>query len=191
MPDFELPNLHAPIDVEERIQAAPESGRVKGMYVQRLVEMIDEHRGEAATKRYIAFKDYPLRELMRYIVEAARLIHPRLPLRQAICLLGREVFPTLQSSLALRVLFSFAGRSYEAALQRVADGYAHSGNPGTARLISLRPGEAIVELREVYNFADCYQIGVHEGALTWYDRQGTIEIRGHSLANVDLRIRWS
>jgi uncharacterized protein (TIGR02265 family) len=114
-----------------------------------------------------------------------------MPLRQAIRLLGHEVFPTLQSSLALRVLFSFAGRSYEKALQRVADGYAYSQSPGTARLVSVGAGEAIVELREVYNFPDCYQIGVHEGALAWYGRKGTIEIRTHSIADVDLRIRWS
>lgn len=191
MPDFAPPNLLAPLDVEEHIRAAPESGRVKGMYVQRLVEMIDEHRGEPSSKRYIAFKDYPLRELMRQIARAAELLHPRLPLRHAILVLGREVFPTLQSSLALRVLFSFAGRSYESALQRVADGYSYSQHPGTARLASIRPGEAIVELREVYNFADCYQIGVHEGALAWYEHSGSIEIRVHSIANVDLRIRWS
>jgi hypothetical protein len=101
------------------------------------------------------------------------------------------VFPTLQASIAGRVIFSFAGNSYESALKRVAQGYSLSQNPGSAHLVQISKGEAIVELRGVWNFPDCYQIGVHEGALAWYERDGRVDVRVHSACDADLRIRWT
>jgi uncharacterized protein (TIGR02265 family) len=190
MSHFSPPNLRQPIAVEACILATPESATVKGMYIQRLAELV-QRQGAGAAKRYVAFKDYPMRELMRAVADAAALLHPSLPTREAICAVGRLVFPTLQSSIAGRVIFAFAGNNYQAALQRVALGYEHSQNPGSARLASLSAGEAVVELRSVWNFPDCYQVGVHEGALTWYEKNGSIELRTLSPCDVDLRIRWS
>jgi uncharacterized protein (TIGR02265 family) len=189
MLDFTQPDLLKPLNVDERIAATPATAVTRGMYIQKLVDLMAAN-GVPPTQKFVAFKNYPIREFMRYIADASRLLHPRQPIRQAMCTLGRLVFPTLQESLALRVIFAFAGNNYEAALKRVADGYSHSQSPGAAHLAHFTPGEAIVELRNVWNFPDCYQIGVHEGALTWYQRNGTIELRVLSPCDVDLRIRW-
>lgn len=192
MPDFHPPDFRQPLDVTALLAATPGSATVKGMYPQRLVELMAQQGVvEREPRRYVTFKDYPMRELMQRVVDAARVLHPRLSLREGIRELGRLVFPTLQASIAGRVMFSFAGKSYESALKRVTQGYALSQNPGSAHLAALSPGEAIVELRGVWNFPDCYQIGVHEGALAWYERAGKIEVRVHSPCDVDLRIRWS
>jgi uncharacterized protein (TIGR02265 family) len=161
------------------------------MYPQRLVELVAQHGADADARKYIAFKDYPMRELMQRVVAAARHLHPKLPLREGIRELGRLVFPTLQASIAGRVMFSFAGNSYEGALKRVAQGYSLSQSPGSAHLQRISKGEAIVELRGVWNFPDCYQIGVHEGALAWYKCEGRVDVRIHSPCDVDLRIRWA
>jgi uncharacterized protein (TIGR02265 family) len=190
MADFTTPDFQKPLDVEGMLAATPASAKVKGMYPQRLVELMVQRGVKAELPKYIAFKDYPMRELMQRVVEAARKLHPNSTLREGIRELGRLVFPTLQASIAGRVIFSFAGNSYESALKRVAQGYALSQNPGSANLVRISDGEAIVELRSVWNFPDCYQIGVHEGALAWYARKGGVELRVHSPCDVDLRIRW-
>lgn len=192
MLEFQPPDFRQPLNVEALLAATPATATVKGMYPQRLVElMAQQGTVEREPRRYVAFKDYPMRELMQRVVDAARVLHPKLTLREGIRELGRLVFPTLQASIAGRVLFSFAGKSYESALKRVTQGYALSQNPGSAQLVSLGTREAIVELRGVWNFPDCYQIGVHEGALAWYDHTGRIDVRVHSPCDVDLRIRWS
>jgi uncharacterized protein (TIGR02265 family) len=191
MSDFQTPDFRRPLDVEGLLAATPASATIKGMYPQRLVELMAQHGSAGDLRKYIPFKDYPLREVMQQVIDAARHLHPTLPLREGIRELGRLVFPTLQASIAGRVMFSFAGNSYEGALKRVAQGYSLSQSPGSAHLQRISKGEAIVELRGVWNFPDCYQIGVHEGALAWYKCEGRVDVRIHSPCDVDLRIRWA
>ena len=90
---------------------------MKGMYVETLLSML-KRRGAAlpTDKRYFSFKDYPLRELMRLMVDALEVLYPDISPREAMIALGRLAFPTFTSTTIGKVIFSVAGNSWVRAL---------------------------------------------------------------------------
>jgi uncharacterized protein (TIGR02265 family) len=179
-------------DVAARIEATPETAKVKGMYVDSFLRVLDQFGvPRPTTQRYIAFKDYPLRDFMRMLVEACPKLHPDYSLKEALRRQGRLVYPTLISSTVGKVVFAIAGRSWEAALPLASRGYEISLNPGSATLEDVTPTSAVLALRDVYNFADSFQLGVMEGAMEVFHIDGTVVARPKlRLCDVDLVMNW-
>jgi hypothetical protein len=70
--------------------------------------------------------------------------------------------------------------------------YAISLTPGSARLVRSSNNRTVLELREVWNFADCYQVGVMEGAMAAFRVEGTDVARaGGRPCDVVLVMHWS
>lgn len=141
--------------------------------------------------RYVSFKDYPLIELMRLLLETTVSVYPELPPKEGLRRLGRLVYPTLVNSTVGKVMFSLAGRKFEDALPLSRKAYEISLKPGSVSIENLGPGRATVALRSIWNFADCYQVGVFEGAMESFLVQGTVRVvRKRSLCDVDLHLVW-
>jgi uncharacterized protein (TIGR02265 family) len=179
-------------DCEAWIAETPEDATVKGMYLDSLRECM---KAQGATlpvrKQYFSFKDYPLREFMALKLEAVRILYPNHPPREGLRLLGQLAFPTLMTSTVGRVIFAVAGRNWQAALQLSKQAYNVSVS-GNLNLRDLSETSVVIEMREVWNFADCYQVGVFEGAMRSFHISG--RVRAQKLkrrCDVDLYLSWT
>lgn len=179
-------------ELKRSIELTPSSATVKGMYIDSFLKSLDRERIERPTSaRYLSFKDYPLRALMSLLLECTALAHPNLPPKDGLRMMGRLVYPTLAESTVGKILFAIAGRDWTAALPLASRAYKISLDPGRATLREITETSAIVELRDVYNFADSYQAGVFEGAMECYQVDGTVTARPLArVCDVDLFLEW-
>jgi len=175
-----------------RVEATPSNATVKGMYIDTFLQTLDRKGiSMPTTKRFMSFKDYPLRDYMSMLLEACPKLHPHASIAEALKLQGRLVYPTLVSSTIGKVIFSIAGRSWTAALPLTARGYEISLNPGSAQAHDVTQNSAIVSLRNVHNFAECFHVGVMEGAMEIFRVSGTVTPQKlDELCDVDLVLKW-
>lgn len=187
--EFVEPDFRAPLDVASLIAEVPAQNTAKGMFFEQLARAARKYRlvGDA---RYVAFRDYPLRDFMRLISDYGSAHFPGLPAREALRRVGWEAFPTLMSSVAGRVIFAFAGREVRSALRLAPDAYKHSLSHCSVRSRLSGPRQAVLEYRDVWNFPDCYQVGAVEGACRAFGAEATVRVCARSSASVDMLIRW-
>jgi len=179
-------------ELEAWISETPLEATVKGMYVDSLLSML-KRRGitPPTDKRYLSFKDYPLHELMRLMVGAVGVLYPDVSPRDGMIALGRLAFPTLVGTTVGKVIFSIAGSSWVRALNLVAKAYEVSLRPGTALVADLTETSARVELREIWNFGNSYQVGVFEGAMESFGIRGSVRaVTLRRRCDVDLLMQW-
>lgn len=179
-------------ELEAQISATPPTATVKGMYIEAFLRTLNLHGlSRPTTARFVAFKDYPLRDFMRMLIDACPQLYPDCGLREALKLQGRLAYPTLTASTAGKVIFAIAGRSWESALQLASRAWEISLKPGSATLVEVRPHHAVLALRDIHNFADTFQVGVLEGAMEIYQIEGTVvaQPKGRP-CDVDLLISW-
>lgn len=174
------------------IDATPSHATVKGMYIESfLVSMERKGVVRPTDRRFVSFKDYPLREYQELLLEATATLYPTTPPRDGLKLLGRMAYPTLSESTVGRILFAIAGRDWKAALPLSRRAYEISLKPGRAELKDVTENSAIMCLRDVWNFADTYQVGAYEGAMECYLISGTVTPRpGSRICDVDLHMEW-
>jgi len=179
-------------EFESAILSAPEKATVKGMYIESFLRTFDQRNlPRPSTQRFITFKDYPLRDYMRMLLDACPVLYPECNLREGLKRQGRLVYPTLLDSTVGRVIFAIAGRNWQMALPLASRGWEISLNPGSAQLLDVTPKSAVIALRDIYNFADTYQVGVMEGAMETFLVEGTVEPRLRKRScDVDLVMHW-
>jgi uncharacterized protein (TIGR02265 family) len=187
-----LTRLDQKAELESWISETPSDASVKGMYVESLFSMLTGKGSARPTdKRYLSFKDYPLRELMRLMVDATEVLYPEASPREGMMALGRLAFPTLVSTTVGKVIFSIAGNNWVRALNLVTKAYEVSIKPGTASVKDLTETSARIELREIWNFGDSYQVGVFEGAMEHFGVRGSVRpVRVGRRCDVDLIVHW-
>jgi len=174
------------------ISETPPEATVKGMYVEALLTL-RKRRGAAlpTDKRYFSFKDYPLRELMMLMVDAVAVLYPEVSPHEGMTALGRLAFPTFTSTTIGKVIFSVAGNSWVRALNLVTKAYEVSIRPGTASVAEVTDTSARVELRDIWNFGNSYQVGVFEGAMKHFGVRGSVQaVRVGRQCDVDLIMHW-
>ena len=178
--------------LEAWISQVPEGASVKGMFFSSLHTTLRRRGYEPSTnQKFVAFKEYPLVLYMEQMLDAAARAWPGLPPAEGLRSLGQSAYPTLAESVIGRVIFSVAAKNWRAALPLTGKAYGVSLNPGSARVVGLTDHSATLELRDVWNFADTYQVGVMEGAMTAFGVEGTVRPmpRGRK-CDVDLRLDW-
>lgn len=179
-------------ELEQLIHQTPASATVKGMFLSSFLDSLDRGGFARPTDaRFVSFKDYPLRQFMQLMLAAIGTAWPTMPPRAGLRRLGQSAYPTLADSVVGRVLFSVAGRNFGTALQLTEKAYKLSLNPGVARLAELTEKTAVLEMRDIWNFADSYQVGVMEGAMVAYRVKG--EVRAQKLkrpCDVNLHLHW-
>jgi uncharacterized protein (TIGR02265 family) len=180
------------LEFENFILSTPEKATVKGMYVESFLRTFDQRNlPRPSTQRYVTFKDYPLRDYMRMLLDACPVLYPGCSLREGLKRQGRLVYPTLLDSTVGRVIFAIAGRNWQMALPLASRGWEISLKPGSAHLFDVTPKSAVLALRDIYNFADTYQVGIMEGAMETFLIEGTVVPRLQKRAcDVDLVMQW-
>lgn len=179
-------------ELRQLIARVPPNATVKGMFLKGFLDSLDREGVPRPTSdRFIPFKDYPLTRFMSLLLEQTQILWPNRSPRESLRELGRYAFPTFAESMVGRVAFAVAGNDWAHALSLTDVAYRHSLNPATTRLVDVTEKSATLEFRDVWNFCDCYQVGVFEGAMDYYDVKGTVTLRTHARpCDVDLLLRW-
>lgn len=193
-PPFSAPSRFSAelAELESWIEETPRHATVKGMYVDSFLTIVERCGAPRPTdKRFFSFKDYPLRDLMRMTLDTVTIIYPDTSPKEGLVRIGRHVYPTLASTTIGKVLFSVAGRSWERTLNLCEKAWEVSIRPGTTRLVELRGQSALIELRQIWNFTDTYQVGIFQGAMESFGLRGTVrpETKGRR-CDVDLHLSW-
>lgn len=188
---FTQPDWTAPLDVAERLRAVPPEATVKGMFFDGPIAEAFRRSGDRPGKpSYVAFKDYPLTEHIQVLVACAMAGYPDVPVREGLRRLGRDAFRTFLESLAGKVLFSVAGRNFDAALGLVARSYGIAGPVGTATVIQRTPDAAVIRMKDIFNMPDCYHVGVFEAAMEYFRMDGEVLTRVRSSSDVDIMMAF-
>lgn len=189
--DFAVPDFSAPFDARAYHDACPPEATIKGMFVNDLLEHVAKGGGRAITdKRYVAFKDYPMREYLELAPRACEVAYPGVPPREALRRIGRSAYPTLASTMIGKVIFGVLGKDLEAVMKVAARGYAVAQSAGRADVIEVRPGRAMVKLTNIFTYVDAFQVGVFEGAILACDREGEVRVKVESIGTATMLATW-
>lgn len=176
---------------EQQISVTPAANQVHGMYLVSLRQLL---KSRAIARRELQtaqpFRYYPLQLFMRELVAAATLVYPEATPRDSLRRLGKLVCPTFAESIGGKVMMGVVGRNLELGLSVLARGYHLSLRPGRAIVVKQSPGHWRVELREIWNFGDTYQVGVVQGLMDWCRVRGEINPEVISPCDTDLDVRW-
>lgn len=190
-PWFEDPTLA----LAERIARAPHDGRVKGWLMQSIVDNARRHGVDVAgDRKYLGFKDYPVREYLELLAEAAVRVRPGRPAEETLRTLGQGVFPSFAESLFGKVILVGLGKGHDGAktgLRLITQVYKRTSNHAVARFSKPSDNEAIIELSNVWSFPDSYHVGIFEGAAQGFQGRVTVEIRSRSLSEAVLYFLWN
>lgn len=186
----EAETIDAPDDwesLEARIAIIPESAQVRGMFVRELFRIVPSLRME---RRYLPFSNYPMREYVALVLNAARIAHPKLPAANAVFKVGLGVYSVFASSVVGTAIFSVAQHDFRRALEVSPKAYALSMSPVTVTIAELEPGYAEVQMRNFWLLPDVYQSGVLLGAMKVCGAEGTARVTRHAPCDVDIELRW-
>lgn len=197
--EFTAPPFDAPIALEAYVRDCPPEATTLGTFFQYVYASLGVRSRsdiEAAcegltTRRWVAFKQYPLRDFIRLAHNTARLAHSAVSRGEGLRRLGRMAYPAFASTMAGRVvLFAFGDKledvldagpkSYRLALPR-------------ARVTVQRLGERhyAYEMRDTFCFPETYHCGVIEGCIKAYGFEPDVRLRRcGSGTDVDYDVRW-
>jgi uncharacterized protein (TIGR02265 family) len=174
------------------VDRTPAKNTIHGMYVAELRSLMEsEGLHDHGLEDIRRFRYYPLRDYMQVLLDCVTSLYPQQPIRDGLQTIGRLVCPTFATSFGGRVIMSAVGSSLELGLKVLARGYQLSLKPGRATTVDLAPGRAKVELRDVWNFGDSYQVGVIEGLMNWCHIEGSITPTVLSPCDTDLLVEWT
>jgi uncharacterized protein (TIGR02265 family) len=189
---FGVPDWDGPFDIEAYLDRIPDTAITKGMFFDPVRRPLLE-RGERlpGRERYLAFRDYPLREYLDVVLACGARLYPDASIRQRLRVMGRLVYPTFAATLIGRVLFKFAGSNVPRVLAAVPRAYKRVDPASSATVASLEDGLAILEIRSMWDVPEASQVGVYEGGLEALGLEGEVRARPVSPCDCDLEIRWS
>ncbi len=186
------PPWTSPLDVEGCIRAIPATATMTGMFLESTAALARQkgHVVGSARARYTAFQPYPLKEHCQILVEVARLLYPKNPLREGLRKLGRGAPHVLLQSTVGRVVLGSAEGPI-ATIEAMARSYAVHMRPATLAIQREGPKSAIIRLSDVHNFLDSHNVGVFEGVMRHAKLDGTIRMRSYSRTSADFFCEWN
>jgi len=188
---FASPDFSRPLDVEAGVSQLPIGSSIKGMYLQSVVDLcVSTGRPLPPRPVYTAFKDYPLVDHIRLLVEAARLVHPDVPLREGLRRIGRSTYDVMAATLIGRVVFGVLGKDIARVTRLVAKAYEISGRGMTATLVDAGEDWSQVRLEGHTCLVDSYHVGAFEGVLRACDIEGEVRLHEVSPTTTDLFTVW-
>jgi uncharacterized protein (TIGR02265 family) len=188
---FTAPDWTVSVDFETRMAAIPARATARGMFFQFLIQAMGAGApAEAIGRRYVAFKNYPVREYVELIRLGCASRPVRVSPAEYVRRLGRSVYPNYAKTLTGTAIFAVAGHSYRRVVELCPAAYRVGMEPGTITVRSISDGHAVVELRELYNLPDLHQVGIWEGAMDVCNVKGEIKVNTIDFGSVDFELDW-
>jgi len=189
--DFSQPDWTAAIDLSALLVAIPIDSTVMGLFFQTALAEA-KAKGEVAGRgEYSSLTKYPTTELAQVLYQSATLAYPDVPVREALRRIGQKVFPKIRETTAGALLFSVAGNRPFAAVKLIGRAYKLFTSSVSATPAEQADGSILVEMRNLWTFADSYHLGIIEGAFISYGSKSEILVRRHSICDVDFLVKSS
>jgi uncharacterized protein (TIGR02265 family) len=186
------PDFTATLDAEAEIAAVPPEATSKGTWLSTLADRVTSAgQVPVVAGPFIGFKDYPGADFCRLLVQAARVVHRDVPLREGLRRIGRAAYNDINTSLVGRVVFGAVGRDIHRLMALTSKAYEVSGHPQRGEVVEHASNHAIIRLTCIFTFVDCYQPGVLEGVLDVCGLKGTITMKKHSASAADFLAEWA
>jgi uncharacterized protein (TIGR02265 family) len=175
---FTAPDFRTPIDLAASLARVPAHATGKGMFVAKLLAELDARGIPRPTdERFVPFTDYPLTRCMELNLEIARLLHPRVPDREALRRVAWRSFSIFAESMLGRMFFGAIGRDPVAALNIACRALPTTTNVGAFRIEQLDGEHALMHVTDTYLFAEPFGAGMIEGVLQACGRDGEVLVK--------------
>jgi uncharacterized protein (TIGR02265 family) len=200
IPDSLGPSLGHAVDVERYLKACPIDESTQGTFLQYIRDEVVKRLGSAPAKlfeglprdRWLPFLKYPLRELMHLAVNAAHILHPKLPLSEGLRRVGWFAYPSFAATMAGRVVLFAFGETFDHVIRSVPKAYAICVPEAQVTLTLQRDRHFRLEFRGVHCFVDTYHRGVIEGAIWCHGFEPSIVVTvGSRLCDADMVADYS
>lgn len=188
---WQEPDWRAPLDEAAVLRAIPPTATMTGMFLDAVAKLGRDkgHPPSSARARYTPFHTYPLVEHCQILVEVARAIHPKVPLRESLRRLGKGAPYVLMKSTVGRVVLGSVDGPH-AILEAMARSYMLHMRPGSLAVEPRGECAAVVRMNEIYNFLDSHNVGVFEGVLAYAKVEGRVRIRRKTATSAELWCEW-
>lgn len=186
--DFREPEWAGALDLQERLDAAPEAAMMKGMFFEQVRETMGERAEQVDPGgHYTSFRDYPMERWLRFVHDAAVQVFPDFPPKRAVFELARPTFERFKASLLGRVIFT--GSTFEDSLHSMTKAYRRTSDVARCEIVELESDRAVLEMRGCWDFPH-WHVGLMQGGLHTFGKHGHVLMRTHSLSDFDLELRW-
>ena len=189
---FREPDWYAPLDVEQYVRQTPPHATIKGLFLANQVALVGERRNRlyGVRDRYVAFKDYPLKEHVQMLPDVAQLLHPHRPLRDALRRVGQRVYPAFASSLVGKVMFQAVGSDINGVIRTGTKAFQVASNVGRVDILHLKDREGWFRLIHMYNYIDAYHVGIFEGPFLMFGLEPTVRVWLDSPTSGEFYVTW-
>ena len=191
-----VPPWDAPLDPEAFLKAIPEAALIKGMFPGALAAEA-RRRGiplPTAAEKYLPFYEYPLRDHMRLVVDAARGFWPDLHVRLGLRKVGRAaVLAFTQTTFGKAVLGGFnQPETLARALGSMVRAFGTSLSKPTPHVEVVQTGETAVTLRfrDAWLLLDCHQVGIIEGYCNACGVRPEVKVAQLGPSSADFVVTW-
>jgi uncharacterized protein (TIGR02265 family) len=188
---FAEPDWYAPIDFSKRLAAIPASARVRGMFLQLLMQSLSSQVvAQLPDRHYVAFKNYPMREYVELLALSCAQGQSRLTAAARVRKLGRAVYPNYANTITGTAIFAVAGRNFRRVIELCPAAYRIACEGCEVTVRSISDEHAVIELRNLWNLPDLHQVGIFEGAMQVCGAQGVIRVQTLGFGDADFDIGW-
>jgi uncharacterized protein (TIGR02265 family) len=185
---FLEPDWTGPLDLQERLAAAPTTALIKGMFFEQVRETMGDRADEVDPGgHYGSFRDYPMDRWLRFVHDAAVHVFPDFPPKRAVFELARPTFERFKESLLGRVIFTVT--SFEDSLLATSKAYRRTSDVARCEVVELEGSRAVLELRGCWDFPH-WHVGLFHGGMQTFGKHGHVRMRTHSLSDYDLELVW-
>jgi uncharacterized protein (TIGR02265 family) len=175
-------------DLTARVDLAPPDAKIRGMFLSEIKRIAP--RAVKIESRYLPFSLYPVREYMDILLRTARIKYPGKSPANALLQLGTGVYSQFASSIAGTAILAVAQRNFRRVCEVAPKAYSVTLKPGDATATGLSPGQAVIQLRNVWVFPEIFHAGIWLGAMREAGVRGQMKVKCQSLCDVDLHMRW-
>ncbi len=171
--------------------AATARGTVKGMFLNFVLDFAHAQGARNVVHpRWIPFKSYPVSEHNALVDEVVQAVLPAATTAEAHRILGAEIYARFRETMVGTALLAAAGSDWNRVILVGPKAYEVSITPGSVEVELLRPGSAVVKLRDIWAYVDTLQLGIWEAAMKRCGAEGTIEVLGISRCDADFLVEW-
>jgi uncharacterized protein (TIGR02265 family) len=195
--EFSAPDFTGPLDLPAHLAATPVDESCKGFFFTGVVDLVrklrpgrdDELLDGVVGRRWVAFRDYPLRDNLRLLSNAVGILYPRLAGRDAMRRMGWLAHPFFAESIVGKVVYGLLGSDPDALIASGPRAYELSLRYGRMYVQRCGPRHWRARLEHVA-FFDTYHVGVVEGALRMRAVVPRVLLRIESRTCGELDITW-
>jgi uncharacterized protein (TIGR02265 family) len=197
--DYEQPQFDATVSLDAHLHDCPPEATTLGTFFQYVYASLGVRSRadtEAATeglstRRWVAFKQYPLTDFMRLTFNTARIGQSGVPRGEGLRRLGRMAYPAFSGTMAGRVVIFAFGDKLEDVFSAGPKAYRLALPKATVAVQHVGERHFQFEMKDVYCFPETYHCGVIEGCIHAYGFEPDVTVRrGARTADVDFDVRW-